>query len=101
MTMIVSRTLRRRSATSEATTVAVRIAGRMSRPMPPNTTRWRPNSCRRGLVQVPKEGGDPLAAADAHRDDSPFGLPSVELVSQFHRQDCPRGAHRMVDGDSA
>src|SRR5713101_9861968 len=101
MTMIVSRTLTRTSATSETITVAARIAGRMNRPMPPNTTRWRPNSCRRGLVRVPKERGDPLAAANAHRDDSPFGLPPFELVGQFHREDGPGGAHRMAEGDGA
>src|SRR5437667_9091258 len=68
--------------------------------MPPNTTRPSPNPCsRKGLVQIPEERGDALAAADAHRHDAPLGLPTLEFVGQLDGQDGTGGADRMAECD--
>src|SRR5438132_12034435 len=53
------------------------------------------------LVQVAEEGGDPLAAADAHGDDAPLRLAALELICQLDGQDGAGGAHRVAERDGA
>src|SRR2546421_5669258 len=103
MTRIVGKMPNRRRATTESTRVAARTIGRrMIRPMPPNTTCGGPIPCSRWrLVQVPEQGGDTLAPADAHRHDPPLGLAPLQLIGQLDGEDRAGGADRMAEGDGA
>src|SRR5207248_9752154 len=82
ITRMVGSTPKRRTATAESSAVSAKRTGRLSRRDTVGTTA-RGEIPGGGSVQVAEERRDPLAAADAHRDDAPFGLAPLQLVGEL------------------